>query len=112
VFKKDVVAMNIISNLEAMLAEGQDNSLIRFGLANAYLSLEDFDRAIEHYEQAIHQDSRYIAAWKMYARTLTFLGQIDAAKKAYQRGVSLADEKGDYQAVKEMREALKALRSA
>lgn len=104
--------MSVIDNLKSMLAEGQDNALIRFGLANAYIQEKNPEEALLHYETALDQDSRYTAAWKMYGQTLELLMQYEAAKRAYQKGLEVAQDKGDYQAAKTMREAIRALRES
>ena len=36
--------MDIIKNLEAMLAAGQDSAMLRYTLGNAYLKAADFKR--------------------------------------------------------------------
>lgn len=103
--------MSVINSLLAMLDEGQDNSLIRFGLANAYFHENQPEAALSHYENALGMDARYTAAWKMYAKTLELLMQYESAKKAYQTGIEVAEEKGDYIAAKEMRAALRRVKS-
>lgn len=99
----------LIANLKAMLERGQDNALLRFSLGNAYLKTQQYTLAIEQLMQALQHDAVYSAAWKCYAKALTEDGQNDAAIKAYQQGIKVADAKGDIQAAKEMRVFLKRL---
>lgn len=99
----------MIEQFERMLASGQDNALLRFGLGNAYLKIGHPARAVEHLRAALAQDSRYSAAWKALGKALTETDQIDEAIKAYKEGIRVAEDKGDIQAAREMQVFLKRL---
>ena len=101
--------MDIIPNLEAMLAAGQDSAMLRYTLGNAYLKAGDFKRAIVHLHEAVKLDHNYSAAWKSYAKALGETGEIPAAIHAYETGIHVAEGKGDLQVAKEMRVFLKRL---
>ena len=101
--------MAILDNLEAMLARGQDNALVRYGIGAEYLKLNQFDKAAEHLRQAVEKDPKYSAAWKLLGKSLADAGQKDEAIKAYEDGIKVAEEKGDKQAAKEMAVFLKRL---
>jgi tetratricopeptide (TPR) repeat protein len=103
---------NKIVAFETLLAQGQDNALLRYGLGNAYLQQQDFPRAIVHYTKALTFDSDYSAAWKNYAKALAENGQIPEAITAYTQGIAIAEKKGDKQAVKEMQVFLKRLQKS
>jgi Tfp pilus assembly protein PilF len=94
--------MAMIENLEALLENGTDNSMLRFGLGNAYLKAGDMARAAEHLRVAIAHDPGYSAAWKSLGRALMELGQPAEAARAYRDGIAAAEAKGDKQAAKEM----------
>jgi predicted Zn-dependent protease len=104
--------MGALENFEAMLAKGQDNVLLRFGLGNEYLKQERFDDAVTHLREAVNQDAGYSAAWKLLGKALTGAGDVQAAKDAYRQGVAAAETKGDKQAAKEMNVFLKRLEKA
>jgi Tfp pilus assembly protein PilF len=95
--------MGIVDNLEAMLAKGQDNALLRYGLGSEYLKAEDYDRASVHLAEAVRQDPGYSAAWKLYGKALAGAGRHAEAIDAFDRGIAAAERKGDIQAAKEMR---------
>ena len=95
--------MGVIENLEGLLAKGQDNALLRFSLGNAYFSTGDFEQALRHLAAAIEQDPRYSAAWKLYGRSLAECGRYDEAIDAFDKGIEVAEGRGDIQAAKEMR---------
>jgi predicted Zn-dependent protease len=92
----------LIANLEKMLAAGRDDALLRFSLGNEYLKLNDVTAAVQHFSQAVHHDPAYSAAWKLLGRALADCGRLQEALAAYQRGITVAEEKGDKQAAREM----------
>lgn len=94
--------MSIINGLENLLAKGQDNALLRFGLGNAYFQEKSYAKAAEHLSQAVQQDPNYSAAWKVYGKALQESGSLKEALAVYQKGAKQAEENGDLQASKEM----------
>ena len=104
--------MALIDKLEQLLASGQDNALLRYGLGNEYLKAGRFDRAAEHFRKAVEHDSNYSAASKLLGKALTSAGRADDAIHAYENGIRAAEQKGDLQAAKEMTVFLKRLRKA
>ncbi len=101
--------MSIIDNFETMLANGQDSSLLRFGLGQAYLGEENYDLAITHLTKALEFDNSYSAAWKLLGKAYVAIEDTAQAIHAYEQGIGIAEEKGDIQAAKEMRVFLKRL---
>ncbi len=99
----------IISNFESMLEQGQDNALIRFSLGNACLNAKDYEQAVKHLALALKHDPDYSAAWKLYGKALVGAENIDEAITAYQKGIEIAENKGDIQAAREMNVFLKRL---
>ena len=102
----------MIEQLEALLAKGQDNALLRFGLGNAYLKQGDSERAVEHLRAALRHDHGYSAAWKALGKALANAGQTDEAVATYEEGIRIAEGKGDLQAAREMKVFLKRLRKS
>jgi predicted Zn-dependent protease len=101
--------MTLIERFEALLAAGKDDALLRFGLGSEYLKAGDAARAREHLRQAVTQDPRYSAAWKLLGRALAAEGAVEEAMQAYRQGVVAAESRGDKQAAKEMTVFLKRL---
>ena len=95
--------MGMIENLEAMLAGGQDNALLRFSLGNACFQAGRFDEAVTHLSSAVAQDPDYSAAWKLYGRSLAESGRHAEALEVFDQGIGVAEQRGDIQAAKEMR---------
>ena len=102
--------MGMLENLEAMLAAGQDNPLLRFTLGNVLLKQDEAQGAVEHLREAVRQDPGYSAAWKVYGKALQALGDNEGAVHAYETGIAAARQKGDVQAAKEMQVFLKRLK--
>ena len=101
--------MAMVENLEALLAKGTDNALLRFGLANEYLKLGQLEQAIGHLRKTLVHDPKYSAAWKRLGQALADTGRTQDAIAAYEDGIRAAEENGDVQAAKEMRVFLKRL---
>lgn len=96
-------------NLEALLAKGQDNALLRFTLGDLCLKAGEAAIASGHLAKAVELDPDYSAAWKLYGRALAEGGRPEDAIAAYGRGIEIAEARGDLQAAKEMRVFLKRL---
>ena len=101
--------MALLANLEALLARGQDNALLRFGLGSAYLKQEQFAQAVIHLRKALEFDPHYSAAWKMLGQALAAAGEREQALATFTQGSANAEAQGDIQAAKEMRVYLKRL---
>ena len=101
--------MGTVENLEKMLAGGRDDALLRYGLGDAYFRNGQFERAAKHLEKAVEHDPGYSAAWKLLGKALAEAGRSPEAAEAYRRGISVAEEKGDVQAAKEMKVFLRRL---
>jgi Flp pilus assembly protein TadD len=93
---------NLLPNLLKMLGAGRDNALLRFSIGSEYLKIADCAQAVEHLRAAVMHDPAYSAAWKLLGRALDQNGQAHDALAAYRQGISVAQNKGDKQAAKEM----------
>ena len=60
-------------------------------------------RAGKCFQEAVNRDSQYSAAWKALGKALAEAGDASGALAAYERGITVAEAKGDIQAAKEMR---------
>ena len=98
-----------IGALEKLLDGPRDNALLRFGLGNAYLKAGDTARAVAMFESAVARDATYSAAWKALGKALAADGQGAAARQAFNRGIEVAEARGDIQAAKEMKVFLRRL---
>jgi len=62
--------MDAAERFEALLAAGKDNALLRFSLGMHYLKAGDAPRAVSHLREAVRQDPKYSAAWKILGKAL------------------------------------------
>jgi tetratricopeptide (TPR) repeat protein len=95
--------MAMRDNLERLLAAGQDSALLRYSLGAECLKDGDTDAAITHLGQAVLLDANYSAAWKLYGKALDAAGRHTEAIETFDRGIAVAEGRGDIQAAKEMR---------
>ena len=101
--------MDRATALEALLAKGQDNALLRYSLGNEYLNGGDPAAAAAHLQRAVVHDPDYSAAWKLLGKAHAALSQNAEAREAYESGIAAANRKGDKQAEKEMRVFLRRI---
>lgn len=92
-----------IDALKVMLEQGQDSLILRFGLGQAMLKAGDADEAIVHLRKVLEFDPEHSAAWKLLGKALALGEQKAQAIEAYDRGIEIAEKKGDIQAAKEMK---------
>jgi predicted Zn-dependent protease len=97
------MAHDLIANLEALLTKGGDNAALRLALASRYLDAGDAPAAVVHAEAAVRLDPEYSAGWKALGAAFAAAGRHADALAAYERGIAVAEKRGDQQAVKEMR---------
>ncbi|EHK66164.1 tetratricopeptide repeat protein [Achromobacter arsenitoxydans] len=95
--------------LEAMLAKGTDNMLLRFSLGKAYAEQACYREAETHLRAALAFDPAYSVAWKWLGKACLGLGDKDGARAAWESGLAAAHARGDQQVVKELQVFIKRL---
>lgn len=93
----------MIEKLEALLAQGQDSAMLRFTLAGHYFRDGLVDEALTHAKVAVELDADYSAAWRLLGRVQVAAGQQAEAVRTFERGIAIAESRGDMQAAREMR---------
>lgn len=101
--------MSKAEQLEALLAAGTDNAMLRLALASAYFGSGDAVRALQHARAAVDLDPDYSAAWRLLGKAHAEAGEPAEAAQAYRRGIEVAARRGDRQAEREMTVFLKRL---
>jgi predicted Zn-dependent protease len=91
-----------LANLLKLVGTPRDNALLRFSLGSEYLKAGDPVSAAAQLREAVAKDPRYSAAWKLLGKALVESGARDEALAAYERGIAVAEARGDKQAAKEM----------
>ena len=100
---------SLADRLEAMLAKGEDNPLLRFGLGNSYFNEKRFEQALSHLHALLEQDPSHSAGWKLLGRSYQGLGRLEEARDILQQGLQVAQGNGDQQVVREITVFLKKL---
>jgi len=98
-----------IEALRAQLGGPRDGTLLRYSLGAALLEAGDTAEAIVQLRVAVEFAADYSAAWKLLGKACLQSGDTEAAADAWQRGLAVAEARGDVQAAKEMRVFLKRL---
>ena len=95
-----------------MLGGPRDGALLRFSLGNEYLKAGAADKAADNFQAAVDRDPAYSAAWKALGKAWAEAGDSPRALAAYERGIAVAEAKGDIQAAKEMTVFARRIRKA
>ena len=72
-----------IESLEATLARGTHNALLRYTLGCACPEAERDEEGLGHLERAVAHDPGYSAAWMAFGRTLSEVARADEAIEVY-----------------------------
>ena len=92
-----------LDSLQRMLDSGKDSAMLRYTLGSACLQQDDFAAAERHLRAALALDDGYSAAWKLLGKALSGAGDYQQAIAVFDRGIEVAEGRGDIQAAKEMR---------
>lgn len=92
-----------------MLDQGQDSLILRFGLGQALLNQGEYEQSIKHLRAALAFDAEFSAAYKLLGKAYAQTDQSQLAIQTFEKGINIAESKGDIQAAKEMRVFLKRL---
>jgi predicted Zn-dependent protease len=91
-----------LGSLLKLVGTPRDSALLRFSLGSEYLKAGDPASAATHLREAVTRQPDYSAAWKLLGRALAESGAAEGALEAYERGIAVAEARGDKQAAKEM----------
>ena len=101
--------MPSITQLQALLEKEPEDVFLNFGLAMAWRSAGETDKALEQFDATLSLDETYVAAYFQKGQLLAAEDEMDAAKSCLQKGIAVAAEEGDAHAEREMREFLETL---
>jgi Tfp pilus assembly protein PilF len=96
------MAAPALANLLKLVGTPRDGATLRFSLGAEYLKAGDPAAAIEHLRAAVERDPNYSAAWKLLGKACADSGRLRESLDAYERGIAVAEARGDKQAAKEM----------
>lgn len=88
-----------------------DDEIAHFGLGKLHLEIGQAMKAIEHLEIVISNNGEYSAAYELLAKAEKTAGNIVKAIKTLERGISVAEDRGDLMPAKAMKQLLAELSS-
>lgn len=86
-----------------------EDPVATMGLGQAYIQLERHADAIPHLETATRVQKDFSAAYLNLGKCHEFLGNTEAARQVYEKGIEVAGRKGDLMPMREMERRLKQL---
>ena len=81
-----------IEILQQFLEQNPSSTFARYGLAMEYVKAGDLDRAVAAFEAVTETDPNYSAAYFHGGQTLEKLGNFDAARDFYRKGIAVTHD--------------------
>jgi Tfp pilus assembly protein PilF len=98
-----------VAQFQELIALEPEDTVLRFGLGELYMEAGDFARAAEQFAEIVRLDPQYSAAYRYLGQSYAALEQSAQAQKIFERGIAVAEARGDLQTAKEMRVFLNRL---
>jgi len=98
-----------IQQFQELIALEPQDTMLRFGLGELYIEAQDFASAAEQFAEIVRLDPQYSAAYRYLGQAYTALDRPQEAAEAFQRGIAVAEARGDLQTAKEMQVFLRRL---
>lgn len=98
-----------IRQFQELIALEPQDTVLRFGLGELYIEAGDFAAAAEQFAEIVRLDPHYSAAYRYLGQAYTGLGKAQEAAEVFERGITVAETRGDLQTAKEMRVFLRRL---
>ncbi|HWN67594.1 MAG TPA: tetratricopeptide repeat protein [Haliangium sp.] len=99
-----------IATFKIHIAQTPDDPFPRYALAMEYRSQGHVDKSKLVFRDLIAQFPDYVPTYLMYGSTLVELGEKDAAREVFTKGIEVAGRKRDAHAKNELQDALEHLR--
>lgn len=98
-----------IKQLQDLLKQNPQNALMHYTLGVEYVRSAKLDEAILSFWEAIRLQPDYSAAYRELGKALIKRHAHQEAAEVFDKGIAVAEEKGDIQTAKEMRVFLKRI---
>jgi len=95
--------------LEAMLADEPNDSLLRYMLAMEHVSAGDDARAVECFRDLLARSTDYVPGYMQLGQALCRTGKTDEARDVWRRGIIQAQQQGNDHAAGEMQGMVEGL---
>jgi tetratricopeptide (TPR) repeat protein len=103
------MATNRLEALKQMVAQDENNSFARYGLAMEYAGRGDYEEALAQFSMLLATDQTYVAAYYHAGRALEKTGKLDEARRMYEQGIEACQKTGDLHTRAEIEAALNLL---
>jgi predicted Zn-dependent protease len=94
---------------QELVALDPHDTVVRFGLGELYFQAQKFTQAVDQFAEIIRLNPQYSAAYRYLGQSYAALGRREEAEATFQRGIAVAETRGDLQTAKEMRVFLRRL---
>jgi len=101
--------MSRLESLKGLVEQSPEDSRFRFMLCMELIGTGDPAAAIREFDELVRLNPDYVAGYFQAGRTSESLGDADAARAWYTRGVEAARRVGDSHAESELSDALDML---
>jgi Tfp pilus assembly protein PilF len=101
--------MSRLESLRALVDQSPENSRVRFMLCMELMNTGDAASAVLEFDELVRLDPDYVAGYFQAGRTSETLGNVEAARTYYTRGLEAARRTGDRHAENELSDALDML---
>jgi predicted Zn-dependent protease len=98
-----------VAQFQALIALDPADTVLRFGLGELYFDADDFAMAAEQFAEIVRLDPQYSAAYRYLGQSYAALARQAEAREVFERGITVAEARGDLQTAKEMRVFLRRL---
>ncbi len=98
-----------IQRFKAIIELDPDDVLGHFGVGKASLDLKRYREAVTHFENVLKIEKHYSVAWANLGRAYAALGEEEEARKTFEKGIQIAEEKGDLMPARDMKVRLEKL---
>jgi len=98
-----------LRQFQELIALEPDDTVLRFGLGELYIEAGEFAHAAEQFAEIVRLDPQYSAAYRYLGQAYAALQRPREAAEVFQRGIAVAEARGDLQTVKEMQVFLRRL---
>ena len=102
----NIIIMERIEKLKSMLLQSPEDCFVYHALGLEYVKLNDFENALDYFNQVIFIDESYVGTYYHLAKTLEKLNEIEEAISIYEKGIEIAKLLKDNHARNELQMAL------
>lgn len=95
-----------IAQLKEFLREDPADNFTRFALALEYIKKDDLKEAEHLFKSILAADPAYVGVYYHLGKLYESSGDVNEAKAAYNRGISVARKAGELHALSELETAL------